>query len=145
MYKRDEIARAFEERSVRMTSQRFCIMEHLLRRHVHCTADEIFHAINRSDPRASRATVYNSLNALSRAGLVREISLDGKAALFDANLHRHHHFVCDHCGAVEDVAWFDAPKLSRASLGARKIREFEVLLRGTCEHCSEEKPECPKL
>ena len=138
MFKQEEIARAFEERGLRMTSQRFCIMEYLLRRHVHSTADEIFKAINNSDPRASRATVYNSLNALSRAGLVREISLDGKATLFDSNLHRHHHFVCDHCGVLEDVEWFDAPKVPRAALGARKIREFEVVLRGTCENCVKE-------
>ncbi len=138
MYKREEIERAFEARNIRLTSQRFCIMEHLLRRHVHSTADEIFQAINRSDPRASRATVYNSLNALSKAGLVREISLDGRATLFDSNLHRHHHFVCDHCGIVEDIEWFDAARLSHASLGKRRIREFEVVLRGTCEHCSKE-------
>ena len=135
MYKREEIARAFETSRLRMTSQRFCIMEYLLRRPVHSTADEVFQAINRSDPRASRATVYNGLNALSRAGLVREISIDGNATLFDSNLRRHHHFVCDHCGLVEDVAWFDAPKVSRASLGARRIREFEVVLRGSCENC----------
>lgn len=135
MFKREEIERAFEEKSLRMTSQRFCIMEYLLRRHVHATADEIFQAINKSDPRASRATVYNSLNALSEAGLVREISLDGKATLFDSNLHRHHHFVCDACGDVEDIEWFSAPRALQASCGERKIREFEVVLRGTCEDC----------
>ena len=138
MYKREEIARAFDEKQLRMTSQRFCIMEYLVRRPVHATADEIFQAINQTDPRASRATVYNSLNALSKAGLVREISLDGKATLFDSNLHRHHHFVCDHCGSVEDVEWFESPTLSSISLGARKIREFEVVLRGTCETCIKE-------
>jgi len=138
MYKREEIERAFEDRNLRMTSQRFCIMEYLLRRHLHSTADEIFQAINKSDPRASRATVYNSLNALSEAGLIREISIDGKATLFDSNLHRHHHFVCDACGRVEDIEWFDAPKASRMSLGGRRLREFEVVLRGTCEHCMKE-------
>jgi Fur family peroxide stress response transcriptional regulator len=138
MYKREEIERAFVERSLRMTSQRFCIMEYLMRKHVHSTADEIFQAINRSDPRASRATVYNSLNVLSRAGLVREISIDGKAALFDSNLQRHHHFVCDDCGRVEDIEWFDPPKVSNSALGGRKLREFEALLRGTCEHCTKE-------
>ncbi len=141
MYKQQEIVRAFENSGVRMTSQRFCIMEHLLRRPGHSTADEIFQAINQSDPRASRATVYNSLNALSRAGLVREISIDGNATLFDSNLRRHHHFVCDHCGAVEDVAWFDAPKSARTSLGLRTVREFEAVLRGSCENCrNKEKP-----
>ena len=135
VYKREEITRAFEKSNLRVTSQRFCIMEYLLRRTVHSTAGEVFRAINKSDPRASRATVYNGLNALSRAGLVREISIDGKATLFDSNLRRHHHFVCDHCGVVEDVAWFDASKVSRTALGGRRIRGFEVVLRGSCENC----------
>lgn len=139
MFKREDIERAFQERDLRVTSQRFCIMEYLLRRHIHSTADEIFRAINRSDPRASRATVYNSLNTLSRAGLVREISIDGKATLFDSNLHRHHHFVCDDCGRVEDIEWFDAPKVSLRALGGRKLREFEVVLRGSCEDCTQER------
>lgn len=135
MFKREEIVQAFERVHLRMTSQRFCIMEYLLRRDVHSTADEVFHAINQSDPRASRATVYNSLNALSHAGLVREFSIDGNATLFDANLRRHHHFVCDRCGAVEDVPWFDAPKAMRHTLGGRTVREFEAVLRGICESC----------
>jgi Fe2+ or Zn2+ uptake regulation protein len=59
-------------------------MEFLVRRPVHATADEIHRALNRSDPRASRATVYNSLRALIEAGLVREVILEGAAARFDA-------------------------------------------------------------
>lgn len=136
MYKRGEIERAFESSNLRMTPQRFCIMEYLLRSMVHSTADEVCQAINKTDPRASRATVYNSLNALSRAGLVREISIDGKATLFDSNLRRHHHFVCDHCGAVEDVPWFGPPKASTNALAGRKVREFDVVLRGCCENCN---------
>jgi Fe2+ or Zn2+ uptake regulation protein len=135
MFKREEILRVFEAKGLRVTSQRFCIMEYLLREKAHTTADAIFQAINQSDPRASRATVYNSLNALSDAGLVREIALDGRATLFDSNLHQHHHFICEHCGAVEDVEWFDMPKLGRAALAGRRIREIDVVLRGTCRNC----------
>jgi hypothetical protein len=40
-----------------------------------------------------------------------------------------------HRGSVE---WFDTPKVARTSLGARKIREFEVVVRGTCENCMKE-------
>lgn len=136
MFKREEILKAFEEKGLRVTSQRYCIMEHLLRQMEHSTADEIFRAINQSDPRASRATVYNSLNALSGAGLVREILVDGRATLFDSNLRRHHHFVCGLCGSVEDMDWFESPKFSRAELAGRKIREFEAVLRGTCRNCN---------
>ena len=54
-----------------------------MRHAVHATADEIYHAVNRSDLRASRATVYNCL-ALAQAGMVREVHLGGKSVRFDA-------------------------------------------------------------
>ena len=82
-------------------------MEFLIRQPVHATADQIHRALNRTDPRASRATVYNSLRVLIEAGLVREVMLEGAAARFDAKVHRHHHFICDRCGGVEDVQWWE--------------------------------------
>jgi Fur family peroxide stress response transcriptional regulator len=111
-------------------------MEFLVRRPVHATADEIHRALNRSDPRASRATVYNSLRALIKAGLVREVILEGAAARFDAKVHRHHHFICDRCGRVEDIEWFDLPRRSQSiALGPRIIREYQVVFNGTCRKC----------
>lgn len=123
------IEEAFRVNGLRCTPQRFFVMEHLMRHHVHATAEEIFHAVNRTDPRASRATVYNNLHALTRAGLVREVAVDGNAARFDANVDRHHHFVCDQCGEVTDVAWFDPPATGLP------VRDFEAILRGVCAGC----------
>ena len=104
---RPEIEASFRRAGLRCTPQRYGVMEFLVRRPVHATADEIHRALNRSDPRASRATVYNSLRALIKAGLVREVILEGSAARFDAKVYRHHHFICDRCGRVEDIEWFD--------------------------------------
>jgi Fur family peroxide stress response transcriptional regulator len=107
---------------------------------VHATAEEIFHAVNGQDPRASRATVYNSLRSLARAGLVREVISEGKAARYDAALHPHHHFVCDRCGSVEDIAWFELPPAGKQALGGRQPRSFEVVFRGLCEKCCGSQP-----
>jgi Fur family peroxide stress response transcriptional regulator len=128
---------AFRERGLRCTPQRYVVLDYLIRHPVHATADEIHRAVNRSDLRASRATVYNNLHALAEAGLVREVHLEGKSVRFDANTERHHHFVCECCGRVEDIQWFDFPRLLRRSqLGSRVVRDYEMILRGTCEDCS---------
>jgi Fe2+ or Zn2+ uptake regulation protein len=130
-----ELRQAFLAADVRPTVQRYAVLHYLARNRVHATAEEIFREVNRRDPRASRATVYNSLKSLARAGLVREVVSDGKAARFDASLHPHHHFVCERCGEVEDVAWFELPA-GKAPLGARQVRSFEVVFRGVCEKCA---------
>jgi Fur family peroxide stress response transcriptional regulator len=131
---RKEIAGLFHARGLRLTPQRFAVMDYLVHHPVHATAEEIAVSINRRDPRASRATVYNSLRALVHAGLVREVALEGRAARFDANLGRHHHFVCDRCGKLEDIDWFDVPGLNRA-VAPRAVRDYELVLRGLCSAC----------
>jgi Fur family transcriptional regulator, peroxide stress response regulator len=103
----------------------------------HPTAEEIHKAINRTDPRASLATVYKSLHALESAGLIREVNVEGNAVRFESNMQKHHHFVCDKCGRVEDILWFDVPALSRGRhLGRRTLRQYEVVMRGLCSLCT---------
>ena len=132
-----QLTAAFRAAGLRTTPQRYAVLEHLARRSVHATAEEIFSAVNRSDPRASRATVYNSLRSLERAGLVREVVSEGKAARYDAALCRHHHFFCERCGAVEDIDWFDLPAaVAVPALGGRKVKHYDIVFRGLCEHCA---------
>ncbi len=111
-------------------------MAFLMEHHGHPTAAEIFEAVNSVDPRSSRATTYNNLRDLVEAGLVREVAVEGRAARFDANGIRHHHFICDGCGTVEDISWYDVPKPAPGSLGKRNVRGCEVIFRGLCEECA---------
>ena len=131
---RPEIEALFAERGIRLTPQRFALMDYMVHNYEHATADQIYEAVNRTDPNGSKATVYNNLRALVDAGLIREVPLEGRAARFDTNLHKHHHFICDRCGELEDVDWFDVPKPS--GLGSRSVRVCEVILRGLCTKCS---------
>jgi len=112
-----------------------------VRRPVHATAGEIYRAVNRTNPRASRATVYNNLRDLARSGLVRETISEGRASRFDARLRRHHHFVCEECGTIQDIAWFDLPRgVGKAMLEGRTVRRYEIVFRGSCETCGPGNP-----
>ena len=111
-------------------------MAFLMEQAGHPTATEIFEAVNRVDPRSSRATIYNNLRDLVQAGLVREVTTEGRAARFDAKDMRHYHFICDRCGNVEDVDWYDVPRPAAGSLGKRVLRECELIFRGLCARCA---------
>jgi Fur family peroxide stress response transcriptional regulator len=121
---------------LRCTPQRYAVMAFLMEHNGHPTAGEIFEAVNRADPRSSRATTYNNLRDLVQAGLVREVAVEGRAARFDANGTRHHHFICDRCGNVEDIEWHDVPRPASGSLGKRIVRESELIFRGLCTKCA---------
>ena len=121
---------------MKFTSQRHCVMAFLMETAGHPTAVEIFDGVNRLDPRSSRATVYRNLRDLVDAGLVREVAAEGRSARFDVKGTRHHHFICDRCGGVEDTEWFDVPKPPASSVGGRVVRECELIFRGLCTTCA---------
>jgi Fe2+ or Zn2+ uptake regulation protein len=131
----EEIKRSLEASGLRFTSQRYGVMAFLIEHTGHPTAAEIFEAVNRVDPRSTRATTYNNLRDLVEVGLVREVAVEGRAARFDAKGVRHHHFICDRCGNVEDIEWYDVPQPAANTLGKRVLRECELIVRGLCASC----------
>src|SRR5258708_26315961 len=133
----DTIKQSLETSGLRFTAQRYAVMAFLMDHKGHPTAGEIFKAVNRVDPRSSRATTYNNLRDLVKAGLVREVAVEGRAGRFDLEGMRHHHFICDHCGSVEDVDWYDVPKPAARSLGKRIVRECQLIFRGFCAKCAQ--------
>ena len=132
----EAIRKSLEGSGLRCTPQRYAVMAFLMKHTSHPTAAEIFEAVNRADPRCSRATTYNNLRDLVQAGLVREVAVEGRAARFDAKLMRHHHFICDRCGTVEDMEWYVVPKPAAGSLGKRILRQSELIFRGLCAKCA---------
>ena len=132
----EAIKQSLESSGLRCTPQRFAVMAFLMESSGHPTAADIFKAVNRVDPRSSRATTYNNLRDLVKAGLVREVAAEGRAARFDAKDMRHHHFICDRCGNVEDLEWYDVPKPASGSVGKRVLREYELIFRGLCAKCA---------
>jgi len=130
------IKRCLGSSGLRCTPQRYAVLAFLMESPRHPTAADIFEAVNRMDPRCSRATTYNNLRDLVQAGLVREVAVEGRAARFDATGMLHHHFICDRCGNVEDMEWYDVPRPASGTLGKRVLRECELIFRGLCSKCA---------
>lgn len=123
------------DRGLKMTPQRRMIVEYLHRAENHPTADEVFTAVNALLPMTSRATVYNTLNWLKAAGMVREV-FEGGDVRFDPNTTSHHHFVCRSCGRIDDVEYDTVGDVAFCALpGRQEIEGYEVTLRGLCAAC----------
>ncbi len=129
------IRRQLDSAGLKFTPQRYSVIAFLMENASHPTAFEIFEGVNRLDPQSSKATVYRNLRELVEGGLVREVAVEGRSARFDLKGTPHHHFICDKCGTVENLDWFDVPKPSPATVGSRAVREYEMILRGLCAAC----------
>jgi Fur family peroxide stress response transcriptional regulator len=134
---KSQLSERLRERGLRVTQQRVAVLEFLLATPKHPTAEEVGAAVNRIVPTASRASVYNVLHSLKESGLIDELVLDDAIARYDANLDRHHHFICRACGTVEDVPFetFQEAPLPRLAAG-HTVEDYTVTLRGTCPRCA---------
>ena len=87
----------------------------------------------------SQQTVYDVLNALTDAGLVRRIHPPGSVARYESRVgDNHHHVVCRSCGVIADVdcAVGEAPCLTASDHHGFAIDEAEVIYWGLCLECS---------
>ncbi len=57
----------------------------------HPTAEELYRMLAGSGGSMSRATVYNTLEALCRAGLIRRIAMPAGSCRFDGDTSQHLH------------------------------------------------------
>lgn len=69
----------------------------------HVTADMLYTEATSVGIQISRATVYNTLNQFTDAGLLRQIGVDGSKSFFDTNPTGHHHFFVDQEDRLLDV------------------------------------------
>jgi Fur family iron response transcriptional regulator len=69
----------------------------------HVTADELHAEAEKAGVGVSLATVYNTLNQFTGAGLLREVAVEAGRAYFDTNTSDHHHFFFEDGGRLVDI------------------------------------------
>ena len=71
--------------------------------HRHATAEMLHQEVVAAGERVSLATVYNTLHQFKRAGLLRELAIDGAKAYFDTNTSNHNHYFFEDEGRLVDI------------------------------------------
>lgn len=123
--------------SLRVTRPRVAVLG-AVSRHPHADTDSVIRAVRAQLPEVSHQTVYDSLNALTAAGLVRRIQPSGSVARYESRVgDNHHHVVCRSCGVIADVdcAVGEAPCLTASDDLGFAIDEAEVIYWGLCPEC----------
>lgn len=89
---------------LRPTRQRVVLARLLFAKgHRHVTASALHDEAMQARIPMSLATVYNTLNHFTDAGLLRRISITATIAFFDTNPSRHHHFFIEGEQELHDI------------------------------------------
>jgi Fur family ferric uptake transcriptional regulator len=123
----------------RVGGARLAILETLDKDPCCLTAQEIFDDLRSHGRKVGIASVYRTLELLSKLKLVRRVEIGAAACYEPAHPggEHHHHVVCERCGKVSA---FEDKGLEEAidRLGRRlryTVGVHEVLLRGACPEC----------
>lgn len=99
----------------------------------HLNAAEIYKRLKSSMPQIVLATVYNNLNKLTDAGLIRKISADGMPDRYDS-VYKHDHLVCNECGKMTDVTFDDITSSLKDQLG-KDFLFYDLKVYYVCPDC----------
>lgn len=132
-----DFAAACRRQGIKATHQRMEILRELAATGEHPDAETIFTRVRRRIPAISLDTVYRTLRMLEAKEVIARVPATTDRARFDANMARHHHFVCAVCGKIADFTsaaldGFSPPPEVRA-MG--RVDSVHVELRGRCQAC----------
>ncbi len=125
------------EKGVQVTAQRLAVLR-AVAGHPHVTAEGVAELARAEIGAISVQSVYNALNALDEAGLVRRIQPIGSPALFETRVgDNHHHLICRECARLVDVdcAVGYTPCLTPSDDQGFAVDEADVTYWGLCPEC----------
>ncbi|MEY9880289.1 MULTISPECIES: Fur family transcriptional regulator Irr [unclassified Bradyrhizobium] len=121
--------RLLSNAGLRPTRQRLALGQLLfLGGHRHVTAESLYEEAMAANAYLSLATVYNTLNQFTEAGLLRRIAADGIKSFFDTDTSLHPHFYLEGEDMLIDVA--DGLAFSKVpeALPGHEIARLDVIV-----------------
>ena len=137
----DALKQRLKQSKLRLTAPRLAVLQVVESEGKHQDAEFIVAAARRRI-KLSRQAVYDNLNTLVAAGILRRIEPAGSPALYETRVgDNHHHLICRHCQVTVDIdcAMGAAPCLEPNHDHGFVIDEAEVVYWGLCPKCQAEK------
>ncbi len=137
----ERFAEFLQSKGKRITQQRRILVDHVFERHDHFDAEELIINLSQQTEgdKVSRPTVYRTLNELVDAGLLRRMTLGGRAVYeHDYGYPQHDHL---HCTICDQLIEFQSTDLSRirdavASEHAFRVTGHRLIISGVCSDCA---------
>lgn len=136
---RIELTRFLEAKGCRKTPERYAILDMIYSMSSHFDVDSLYQTMSDSDYRVSKATIYNTIDLLIEAGLVRKHQFGNQPAQYERTLNtaNHHHLICMRCGKVQEIKDSDFHEY----LSTKKLKRFTpayyaLYVYGKCNQCT---------
>lgn len=136
----ENITNKLKNKNIRLSHQRLKVLEYLDSHRIHPTVEQIYHGLSDEIPTLSKTTIYNTLNTLIEAGLVRSITIEDNEVRYDIRTDVHGHFKCKVCGNIYDFE-VNEDSFEVNGLNGFEIHTRDVYFSGICPKCTEKENE----
>lgn len=130
-------------KGLKRTKERLAVLKEIFSFRGHFEPEQLYLRIKDAGIKASRASVYRTLNLLVESGLVGRVARTEKGNVYEQTYgHEHHdHMICDKCGAIIE---FCSQKIENLQDELCKKNNFEgtshnLVIRGLCKKCKKTK------
>ncbi len=118
---RDEIIKRLRDGGHKVTPQRLAICEFIMNRNDHPNAEQILVELQKQHPTISKATIYNTLHVMNKAGLIQELGFSSGITRFEPDLDFHINQVCQECGTIVDMKDHSVEKAWNGMIASNNI------------------------
>jgi Fur family ferric uptake transcriptional regulator len=133
------LKKALQDRGLRATRTRLIVLEVLARSTEHLKVAEVHRRARQIDGRVGLASVYRTMELLSRLQLVKHVHVDHRHRHYARISERHgHHLVCNGCGLVVEFNDCQLEHMTRTLARRTKFRIEDHCMDffGQCQDCS---------
>ncbi len=127
----NNIEERLREAGLRPTRQRLALAGLLFGRgHRHLTAEQLHREAREAGLSVSLATIYNTLNQFTEAGLLRQVVTNGNYTFYDTNTAEHYHFYVEDSDRLIDIPadQIDLSALPSLPRGKR-VKGVDIIIR----------------
>lgn len=120
----------------RKTPERFAILRKALEMDSHFEVDALHLAMEQDGYHVSRATVYNTVELLERAGILRKNLFGQNTSTFEVARSNHIHMVCRSCGKIKEIENSHiASEMMALKTDSFRPTSFAITVYGICNEC----------
>ena len=136
---KDKFTAYLTAKKCRKTPERYAILNLIYAEQRHFDMDALYDAMNESNFRVSRATLYNTMQLLMECNLVVKHQFGQNLSFYERayNNELHHHLICTNCHTIREYKNAEL----KSSIQNRKFRNFtpshySLYVFGVCNSCT---------